>query len=185
MLGPQPADILSMAEQMELQYPRFKPMVKHFKSPVNGVTSGFRDSAFSRNRELPIHRWVPWIAGFSSQFVDDCLAKYLNGGNPQTTWVLDPFSGVGTTLVESYIHGFNVVGFEINPYAVLASGAKIQGHKIEPKELRAQIDTFKRFMEKHCTIGNGAPRSHPPAGFSGRTELFSPAVERQVLFALD
>ena len=133
-----------MIEQLELQYAGFPLMPTQPQSSVrdtntvNGVTSGFRDSAFSRNRELPIHRWVPWIAGFSSQFVDDCLAKYLKSGNPQTTWVLDPFSGVGTTLVESYIHGLNVVGFEINPYAVLASRAKLQAHKVESKEaLRA------------------------------------------------
>jgi DNA modification methylase len=32
--------------------------------------------------------------------------------------VLDPFAGVGTTLVESYRRGLNVIGFEINPYAL-------------------------------------------------------------------
>ena len=34
--------------------------------------------------------------------------------------VLDPFAGVGTTLVESVFAGHNAVGFEINPYALLA-----------------------------------------------------------------
>jgi hypothetical protein len=40
-------------------------------------------------------------------------------------------------------------------------------------------------MEKHLHSRNGTPRSRPPVGFSGRTEFFSPAIERQVLFLLD
>ena len=51
----------------------------------------FRDPAFMANREAPVHRWVPWIAGFSLQFVQDALARYLRGPGV----VLDPFAGVG------------------------------------------------------------------------------------------
>ncbi len=40
--------------------------------------NGFRDPAFAENKNLPIHRWVPWIAGFSSQFVEDCIDTFLN-----------------------------------------------------------------------------------------------------------
>ena len=46
-----------------------------FDMPVQ--TNGFRDSAFAKNKILPVHRWVPWIAGFSAQFVDDCISAYL------------------------------------------------------------------------------------------------------------
>lgn len=152
---------------------------------TNGVTSGFRDSAFTRNRELPVHRWVPWIAGFSAQFVEDCLSKYLKEADRQSAWVLDPFAGVGTTLLESYIRGFNVVGFEINPYAALASRTKLQAGELSSQAIKAQIVGFTRFMERRSASNNGVPRSRPPVGFSGRTELFSPAVERKVLFALD
>jgi len=171
-----------MLEQIEFEYPG---LVHLMTSSTNGVTSGFRDSAFTRNRELPVHRWVPWIAGFSAQFIEDCLSKYLNGADPRRTWVLDPFAGVGTTLVESYIRGFNVLGFEINPYAALASRTKLQAGEVSPKGLKAQIVGFTEFMERRSTSSNGHPRSRPPVGFSGRTELFAPAVERKVLFALD
>jgi hypothetical protein len=77
-------------------------------------------------RDLPIHRWVPWIAGFSAQFVDDCLSNYLPDNGKGDYCVLDPFAGVGTTLVQAYTKGFNVVGFEINPYAALASKVKLE-----------------------------------------------------------
>ena len=91
-----------------------------------GVGNGFRDSAFVKNRDLPIHRWVPWIAGFSAQFVGDCLSNYLPDNGKGDYCVSDPFAGVGTTLVQAYTQGFNVVGFEINPYAALASKVKLE-----------------------------------------------------------
>jgi hypothetical protein len=31
--------------------------------------NAFRDLVFSENQTQPLHRWVPWIAGFSAQFV--------------------------------------------------------------------------------------------------------------------
>src|SRR5437870_4404870 len=31
------------------------------------ATNGFRDSSFAKNKSLPLHRWVPWIAGFSGR----------------------------------------------------------------------------------------------------------------------
>jgi hypothetical protein len=156
-----------------------------FNSSTSAGT-GFRDSAFVRNRDLPVHRWVPWIAGFSAQFVDDCLSKYLSYKDKADSYVLDPFAGVGTTLVQAYIRGFNVVGFEINPYAALASRVKLQAARIKPAALRAQVMGFRRFMKVRCASTNGRhPHSVPPAGFSGRTQFFSPAVERKVLFALD
>jgi hypothetical protein len=98
---------------------------------------------------------------------------------------LDPFAGVGTTLVQAYTKGFNVVGFEINPYAALASRVKLEAAGINASALRAQISGFEKVMRRRCVSANGSPRSIPPVGFSGRTELFSPAVQRKVLFALD
>lgn len=133
---------------------------------------------------MPVHRWVPWIAGFSAQFVEDCINEYL----PHETagaWLLDPFAGVGTTLIEGFVHGLNVVGFEINPYAVLAARVKLEASGVDPKALKPHIIAFRRFMTLRCNSGNGRPRSTPPCGFSGRTQLFSPTVERKILLALD
>ena len=149
--------------------------------------AGFRDSAFTKNRELPLHRWVPWIAGFSAQFVDDALAKYMPARR-EGAWVLDPFAGVGTTLVQGYLHGHNVVGFEINPYAALASRMKLEAAGISIREFGRHIAAYERFMEGKCPDYSECkwePRSAPPDGFRGRTQLFSPQVERRVLTTLD
>lgn len=112
---------------------------------------GFRDSAFTNNRELPAHRWIPWIAGFSAQFVEDSIAKYLSPATKRAC-VLDPFAGVGTTLVAGYLRGLNVVGFEINPYAALASKVKLEAAQIDPGLLQASISAFQKFMNQSLSI---------------------------------
>lgn len=168
-----------------LELPKMQRTLFHGNG-VNGAT-GFRDSAFARNKELPLHRWVPWIAGFSANFVRDCLDNYLPQSRKSSSWVLDPFAGVGTTLVEAYLDGRNVIGFEINPYAALAARLKLEAVRVSTETLSRRILDFAKFMQD-STQGNAnvsVPRSEPPTGFKGRTELFSPKVERKILFALD
>jgi len=147
------------------------------------ATNGFRDSSFAKNKNLPLHRWVPWIAGFSGEFVEDCIRNYLPSRH-SNRWVLDPFAGVGTTLVQAYLGGLSVVGFEINPYAALATKIKLLALRISTHDFAKQITTFGRFMEKAETRAR-VPASRRPEGFSGRTQFFSPNVERKVLHALD
>src|SRR5229473_6538824 len=102
------------------------------------LVNGFRDPAFTKNREVPLHRWVPWVAGFSANFVQDCLTKYGAWSQNEKVWVLDPFAGVGTTLLEAYCRGLNVLGFEINPYAALATRLKLEAVQIRPSLLASR-----------------------------------------------
>jgi hypothetical protein len=98
-------------------------------SKNNGVAKlngGFADSAFADNKQRPIHRWVPWIAGFSSEFVPEAFRRYRPNGRTRPAVVLDPFCGVGTTLIEALRCGYDAVGFQINPYATLAARAKCE-----------------------------------------------------------
>ena len=95
----------------------------------------FRDPAFMENREVPVHRWVPWIAGFSARFVEDCFRSFLPACPARRYRVLDPFAGVGTTLISALQAGHNAVGFEINPYAALACRAKIEAVSLDLQQL--------------------------------------------------
>jgi DNA modification methylase len=152
------------------------------------LTNGLRDPAFASNKAHPLHRWVPWIAGFSCEFVNDCLAKHLSRNRRKEIWVLDPFAGVGTTLVQSFLHGCNVVGFEINPYAALACRLKLQAVSVPVEDFTNHINAFEASMHEQCPengTSEGQPVSRPPEGFSGRTRMFSPKVEKKVLLALD
>ena len=144
--------------------------------------SGFRDTAFSENHDRTLHRWVPWIAGFSASFVAGVLDS-MKRERPKPR-VLDPFAGVGTTLIEALKHGCDAVGFEINPYAALACKAKTQATRYDVETLAATLDRFEEYGEEKLA-GKDAAASLPPAGFSSRVPFFSPAVERQVLACQD
>ncbi len=140
----------------------------------------FRDPAFMANRATPVHRWVPWIAGYSQHFVQDALGRH--GGDYGT--VLDPFAGVGTTLVEADRAGHEAIGFEINPYAAFASRTKLKAHRIEPPALSDAIRRFQEFLDD-AEIKGAAPRARPPVGFRTRSPFYSPKVLRKVLLTQD
>jgi hypothetical protein len=114
-----------------------------FSKTSNSATNGgLRDPAFAENKTLPIHRWVPWIAGYSASFVDDVLTAYAPRdalkGAPDV--VLDPFAGVGTTLVQAMLRGYQTVGFEINPYAALAAQVKVCSPFLDLAKLKRLIE---------------------------------------------
>ena len=140
----------------------------------------FRDPAFMANRDVPVHRWVPWIAGYSKHFVEDALARFTD--SPSV--VLDPFAGVGTTLVEADLAGHEAIGFEINPYAAFVAQAKLKAHLADPDYLRSTVDRFMVFMEKGVRRRT-KPQTIPPALFRTRTPFYSPKVEQKVLLAWD
>ncbi len=134
------------------------------------------------NRGAPVHRWVPWIAGFSGHFVRDALARHLPGARPGV--VLDPFAGVGTTLIEADIAGHDAIGFEINPYAAFAARAKLGAHRLEPARFRAAAEAFLTHMDE-SERARSAPQAQAPAAFRTRAPFYSPAVECKVLLAFD
>jgi len=144
--------------------------------------AGFRDTAFSDNHKRQLHRWVPWIAGFSSSFVTGVLETVRKGD--ESLRVLDPFAGVGTTLVEAIRSADTAVGFEINPYAALACRVKARAAVSDASELEAAIEHFEDYTDDKLWQDK-EPRAVPPPGFKSRVPFFSPNVERQVLACLD
>lgn len=156
------------------------PAQSDTRIPATKESTGFRDPAFASNKVTPVHRWVPWIAGFSSQFVKNAIAKYL----PDHGTVLDPFSGVGTTLVDSVMAGHNAIGFEINPYPALASRVKANAFNISLPALIKEHVRFRKFYGDKASNGY-QPVSQPPKGFKTRAPFYSPKVLRKVLIMHD
>jgi hypothetical protein len=154
------------------------------------------DSGFTENRDAPIHRWIPWIAGFSGRFVSDVISHYGNDGAAGI--VCDPFAGVGTTLVESKLHGHDVLGVEINPYAILACKVKLDWNvdiKLFEQELKRLAGFVKQIeqttpterLDVYTEVSSGEgtlmvqPRISAPTGFRTREPFFDPQTERKVL----
>ncbi|SRR6266487_4104519 len=142
--------------------------------------SAFSDPAFASNKTLPIHRWIPWIAGFSSDFVRAALNSYLNDKGT----VLDPFAGVGTTLVEAALLGHDMIGFEINPYAALSCHTKLYAYLVDTRVLQSEILKLQTFFNDKVS-SNYTPKNLAPAGFKTRSEFYSSHVLRKVLIFHD
>jgi len=164
----------------EKQLKLFEIDAEQSSATLDNGRSYFSDPSFASNKTQPIHRWVPWIAGFSSDFVRDVLNKYLQDKGT----VLDPFSGVGTTLVEAILLGHNAIGFEINPYAAHACRTKVNAYQINAKRLGHEILRFQTFYSDK-TLRDYVPKSTPPKGFKTRSQFYSPMVLHKVLILQD
>lgn len=143
---------------------------------------GIRDTAFSENRKRGVHRWTPWIAGFSGAFVNGVLERESRNGDALR--VLDPFAGVGTTLVEAVAGGHDAVGFEINPYAALACEAKAGVLGYDAGALADAIALFRAWADDAPWL-SAPPAASPPAAFVSRAPFFSPDIELQTLACVD
>ncbi len=100
----------------------------------NGVDLGRYSGpiTFRPNEALPVHRWWPYVQGYSAEFVRGVIdAARL----PRGAAVLDPFAGSGTTLVEARRSGAIAWGSELLAPAVLAARVKCR-FELSPRSLR-------------------------------------------------
>jgi hypothetical protein len=88
---------------------------------------------FAPNINEHIHRWAPYVQGFSASFVQTIFDRYKKEyGNPV---VLDPFSGCGTVLVQAKLNGFKSFGTELNPLLQFIADTKVNCWDISPAYL--------------------------------------------------
>lgn len=68
------------------------------------------------------HRFHKYPGKFIPQIPRWAMNKYLKKGGEN--YILDPFCGSGTTLVEGMLYGHNVIGIDIDPLSTLISKVK-------------------------------------------------------------
>jgi hypothetical protein len=85
-------------------------------------------ATFMPNKARPVYNWLYYKEGFSRELV----IKLLNMFSPdRKDWVLDPFCGVGTTLLACLESGVNSVGFDVHPLSVFASRVKLAEYDLK------------------------------------------------------
>lgn len=109
--------------------PLYREIGSDFRTPESYLRH-FKESliwkeqkiTFSHNGDEPIHRWAPYVEGFSSHFVKNTFEELRI--NPKMT-VLDPFAGSGTLNVEAKMLNVNSVGVEKNPFMSFVMKTKL------------------------------------------------------------
>ena len=125
-------------------------------------STGFRDTAFAENHDRTLHRWVPWIAGFSASFVADALDRVRHRGRGMR--VLDPFAGVGTTPHRSAQAGRRRGRLRSQPLRGAACRVKAESNRYDVGAFEAAVAQFEDYGDDETWM-TVRPSSSPPVVF--------------------
>jgi site-specific DNA-methyltransferase (cytosine-N4-specific) len=103
----------------------------------------------------PIRSPIPSLRRQSTRYSAHGLHEYRGKFNPQVVrsvgnlfglqpgdWVLDPFCGSGTTLLEAAHMGWNCAGLDLNPLATLIANAKVSAFTGSPNLLLRESEAL-------------------------------------------
>jgi len=123
---------------------------------------------FNHNEKRPVHRWWPYVQGFSSEFVAETCRRY---GAGRGSVVFDPFCGSGTVPITARMIGAKGIGVDMMPIAAFVAGAKAEWN-VDPEGL------WEAALE--ATANRSAPTLAKP--FLTETDRqFNPEILRSLL----
>lgn len=77
---------------------------------------------FKKNLNIPRHSWFEIKEGYSADLVNNLINDLKI--KKKSGYIFDPFSGSGTTALQSSILGFKSLGIEVNPFLFFLSKVK-------------------------------------------------------------
>ncbi len=92
---------------------------------------------FVPNKKEPIHNWYYFKEGYSKQLVDILLEKFQVKEN---FTILDPFCGVGTTLLACKQNNIKSIGFDVSPFFAFVAKTKTYDYDLE--NLKQSVKNF-------------------------------------------
>ena len=134
--------LINDEEKYSKLLPRYKKLLDRLSKRYNlSEQKEFRNLVnFHTNRYAPKHNWFEYKQGYSEDLVKRIMAEV---GPSKNHYVLDPFTGVGTTNLVAQELGFKSIGLDINPVAAFAAKVKTTHYsqnKIE--QIKKLIQTF-------------------------------------------
>ena len=96
---------------------------------------------FVPNKPEPIHNWFYYKEGYSREFVEWVIEEYKLEGP-----IVDPFCGVGTTLLTAKQLGLKSTGFDVSPLAAFVSEAKTRNYDLEL--VKKELERFRELMPR-------------------------------------
>ncbi len=88
---------------------------------------------FTPNINEHIHRWAPYVQGFSAAFVQSIIDQYRKVYEKPI--IFDPFAGCGTVLVQAKLNGYESYGVELNPLLQFIAETKLNSWDVPPEYL--------------------------------------------------
>jgi hypothetical protein len=107
---------------------------------------------FEESKQLPIHSWFWYKEGYAPQIVEWAISVASSqsrvSGNREPETLLDPFCGVGTSLLAAKSAGLKSIGVDASGFAAFVSRAKTRAYEKneieEAKEFAASIFSQSR-----------------------------------------
>jgi tRNA G10 N-methylase Trm11 len=91
-------------------------------------------ATFRGGEAEPLHRWFPYLEGYSPQFVTKVLQEFA----PRAVRILDPFAGTGTTPLTAATMNLEAFYCELNPLLQYLIDAKKIGLTL-PTDARSRV----------------------------------------------
>lgn len=127
--------------ELSAKHRQYDQLLLPFETPSSeqgkGLGVTFRDS-----KNLPFHRWYPYVEGFSAAYLRDAFKRF-----GPVRRVYDPFGGGGTTMLEASALAVESFYSEINPFMRFVAETKVNA-SIWARANRAEFEQIARvFLE--------------------------------------
>jgi DNA modification methylase len=109
---------------------------------------------FNKNKNVKIHRWYPFVEGYSREFIESILEEL----DYTPEHCVEPFAGSGTTGLELQHKGIKCSSFEVSPFMHLLSQVKmrndyaIKGYQRNLENLRESLNQVPRDIFNHIAL---------------------------------
>jgi DNA modification methylase len=126
--------------------------------------------SFQANKKVPFYGLFKYKEGFSAQMVK----TFVSSHHKKSGLVLDPFSGIGTTLFAARDKRYRSLGIEILPIGVFILKSRLSIERVPVEKLKKEIEKLKKIDFEKITSTGQFDFKHVPI----TEKAFSPANER-------
>ncbi|MBW4683958.1 MAG: hypothetical protein KME40_02420 [Komarekiella atlantica HA4396-MV6] len=121
--------IVSSSIQRTTLYEKFKSKIIH-NPYLDRTLVSYQD-----NKQAPFSSWFKYKEGFSERLV----TYLLQALKPEPGILIDPFSGVGSSLFAASSLGWQTTGIELLPVGIFATQARIIAQKMNAESFNFVI----------------------------------------------
>lgn len=127
-------------------------------------------------RSSPTKEYTHCFHNYPAMMIPQVARRLLYHYGMPGGWLLDPYCGTGTSLVEASLFGMNAVGCDINPLARLIARAKVDTMRLS--KIDARLDALRETL--FCYGMNGSLRAASAPPVLNRKYWFSDDISQRL-----